>query len=159
MLYRFGRFQKGFFAADIRNVLELSKNCLGSLGAKVSDVILCFNGANVRFEHQIECPWLRLVGSTLCHHFTWFLEARGIIELICPESPFAIFTIDHGITEGRCMSTGFPYLRMHDDGCIQSYNILPIAGHGLPPQILDITLQFSAQRAVVPEPVDASVDF
>ena len=57
------------------------------------------------------------------------------------------------------MPAGLPYFGMHDVGGIQTDHILTIPGHGLPPEILDVSLELRAKRAVIPKTVDPTVNF
>src|SRR5437870_487868 len=65
------------------------------------------------------------------------------------------------------MSARFPDFRVHDDRAIDADHgdLLAvgawrrIADHVVPPGVLDVLFQFDAERAVVPEAVDAAVDF
>src|ERR1051326_1324691 len=65
------------------------------------------------------------------------------------------------------MPACFPHPRIHDDGAIDAnhLNFLAIraqrriAHHVLPPAFLDISLEFNAERPVVPEAVDTAIDF
>ena len=64
------------------------------------------------------------------------------------------------------MPARLPHLRVHDDRAVDAdhADFLPvrprrrIAHHVLPPGVLDVLLQLDAERAVVPEAVDAAVD-
>ena len=61
----------------------------------------------------------------------------------------------------------YPDLRVHDDRAVEAdhADLLAVrarrrvADHVLPPGVLDVPLQLDAERAVVPEAVDAAVDF
>src|SRR5581483_1203184 len=63
-------------------------------------------------------------------------------------------------------TAGDPYLRVHDDRAVEPDHAdflavragRRVADHVLPPRLLHVPLQLHAQRAVVPEPVDAPVD-
>ena len=69
------------------------------------------------------------------------------------------------------MAAAFPHLRVHDDraveaghfiggGCTGGDGQFVVPGdHVLPPGVLDIPLEFDAQRPVIPEAVQAAVDF
>ena len=57
------------------------------------------------------------------------------------------------------MSAGLPNLGMHDDRGVDADAILALLGHAAPPVVLDVALEFRAQWAVVPEAVQAAVDF
>src|SRR5262245_21131174 len=65
------------------------------------------------------------------------------------------------------MPARFPYFRVHDDRAIDADHAdflavgsgWGIAVHVLPPGVLDVLLELDAERAIVPEAVDAAVDF
>ena len=57
------------------------------------------------------------------------------------------------------MPAGLPDLRGHDDRRFEADDIIALAGHGVPPEFLDVALEFRAERAVIPKAVDAAVDF
>ena len=57
------------------------------------------------------------------------------------------------------MAAGPPDLRGHDDGGFKADDVVALAGHGLPPKLFHVALEFRAHGAVVPKTVDASVDF
>ncbi len=56
------------------------------------------------------------------------------------------------------MAAGFPDLRRHDDGRFEAGDVVALAGHGVPPEFLDVALEFRAERAVIPKAVDAAVN-
>src|SRR5262245_51751045 len=65
------------------------------------------------------------------------------------------------------MPARFPYLRVHDDRAIHAHHLnlfavwarRRVADHVVPPGVLNVLFQLDAERAVVPEAVDAAVDF
>lgn len=57
------------------------------------------------------------------------------------------------------MSACPPDFRRHDDGGFEADDVVAAAGHGGPPEFLDVAFEFGAERAVVPESVYATVDF
>src|ERR1043166_2043632 len=71
------------------------------------------------------------------------------------------------IGERTHMPARFPYFRVHDDRAVEADHAdflairagRGVADHVLPPGVLDVFLQLDAERAVVPEAVDAAVDF
>ena len=67
--------------------------------------------------------------------------------------------IDHQVAEGAGVAAGFPDFRMHDDGGFEADDVVAALGHGAPPGFLDVALEFGAERAVIPEAVEAAVDF
>ena len=78
--------------------------------------------------------------------------------MIGTEAALAGFAIDHGITEGVDVAGGLPDGGGHDDGGLKTDNVITPAGHGLPPEFLDVALELGAEGAVIPEAVDAAVN-
>src|SRR5471032_2190820 len=56
------------------------------------------------------------------------------------------------------MVARFPDSRRHDDGRFEAGDVVALAGHGVPPEFLDVALEFRAERAVIPKTVDAAVN-
>src|SRR5450432_3266053 len=56
------------------------------------------------------------------------------------------------------MAAGFPDLRRHDDSRFEAGDVVALAGHGVPPEFLNVALEFRAERAVVPETVETAVN-
>src|SRR5271170_43722 len=81
------------------------------------------------------------------------------LDLIRAKSFFRQQAIAHRIAERVHMAAGLPDERRHDDGGFETGHVFALAGHGVPPQFLDVALELGAERAVVPEAVDAAVDF
>ena len=79
-------------------------------------------------------------------------------DLIRAKSFFRQQAIAHRIAERVHMAAGFPDLRRHDDGRFEAGDVVALAGHGVPPEFLDVALEFRAERAVIPEAVDAAVN-
>jgi uncharacterized RDD family membrane protein YckC len=67
--------------------------------------------------------------------------------------------ITHRITKRIHMPAGPPNLRVHEDGGFESGDIIALADDIIPPEIFDVAFEFGAERAVIPEAVDAAVDF
>ena len=57
------------------------------------------------------------------------------------------------------MAGSFPDARMRDDRAVNADHIGAPADCVVPPCVTDVTFEFGAHRAVVPEAVDAAVDF
>src|SRR5581483_3645448 len=48
---------------------------------------------------------------------------------------------------------------MHDDGGFESHHVVAQSRHGAPPAFLDVALEFGSQRTVIPETIQAAVNF
>ncbi len=79
-------------------------------------------------------------------------------ELVGAVPVFGDLVVDEGITEGIYVPRGFPDGRVHQDGGIYTGHVCS-AGHGLPPPVLDVVLEFYAQRPVIIRGPQAAVDF
>ena len=92
-------------------------------------------------------------------------------DLIVAIAFLGLLAIDHEIMEKIVMARALPHLRIHDDGAIEADHLkrrrrtwqrgqVVMAGdHVAPPGFLDVALQLDAERAVIPEAVEAAVDF
>jgi hydrogenase maturation protease len=81
------------------------------------------------------------------------------IDLVGAEAFAADFAVGHGIAEGVDVSGGLPDGWMHDDGGVEADDVIALLGHGTPPEILDVAFEFGAERAVIPEAINAAVNF
>src|SRR5262245_6728636 len=78
--------------------------------------------------------------------------------------------VNHVVVKQVIVAGAFPDLWMHDDGAVEADHLVRAGGagrraefivagdHVAPPDLLDIALQLDAERAVVPEPVQPTVD-
>src|SRR5205823_4578628 len=72
----------------------------------------------------------------------------------------------HRVLKTTHMSARFPDLGIHDDRAIHADHAdflaigsrRRVADHVLPPDFLDVALQFNPERTVVPESVDAAIN-
>src|SRR5882724_58978 len=86
-------------------------------------------------------------------------NSRLGLDLVGTKPLFGEQTIDHEVAERAGMTAGFPNPGMHNDRGFEPDHVFAQEGHGPPPGILDIAFEFSAERAVIPESVKATVDF
>src|SRR5688572_28043854 len=82
-----------------------------------------------------------------------------LVDLIGAKPFLGQQTIAHRIAEGIDMPRRLPNLRVHDDRRLEAGDIFASAGHRVPPELFDVAFEFRAERAVIPETVDATVDF
>ena len=61
----------------------------------------------------------------------------------------AVLVVNQGIVEGVHVSAGLPYGGVHENGGIDTHDVLVEQYHGLPPVLLDVVLQFNAVLAIV----------
>ena len=75
--------------------------------------------------------------------------------------------IHHGVTKATNVTGCFPDLGVHDDRAVEANNVDRLAVRTdefalhniLPPCVLEVALQFRAERSVIPEAIDAPIDF
>jgi hypothetical protein len=80
------------------------------------------------------------------------------VELVGPIPFLGRSAVDHGIGEAADVPRGFPDPRIHDDRAVQPDHVVAHPDVVAPPGVLDIPLELNAQRTVVPEPVDPTVN-
>ena len=80
-------------------------------------------------------------------------------KLVGPVAAFCFTTVEHGVFKVTHVAGGFPDTRVHDDGAIKSNNIFSELCHRFPPAGFNISLHFNPERAVIPEAINAAVDF
>ena len=141
------------------DVFELDEHGLGCFGSEVGEISLILDGADVRFEHEVELPGFGEFPTTGIHHFTWFLGAGGGGDLIGAKASLAGFAIDHRIGESGFVAAGFPDGATHQDCAIHADDIVALLGHGFPPVVFQVPFESNSERAVVPGAVQAPIDF
>ena len=118
---------------------------------------------------------LKTRGCVSWHFSNWpgaLLGFRGQVmpgELIGPEAALAAIglAIDHRVAEAGHVAAGLPDLGIHDQRTIDPHHVDflavgsqgRIADHVLPPALLHVLLELDAEGTIVPEAVDAAVDF
>jgi len=78
--------------------------------------------------------------------------------LVRSKSFLATEAIHHRIAEGAGVAAGLPDFRVHDDGGFEADHVFALLRHVAPPKFFHVALEFGAERAVVPESVDAAVN-
>ncbi len=88
------------------------------------------------------------------------LSAAGEVldQLIGAEARLAGLAVHQRIVESAHMAGGHPHFAVHQDGTVQACVIRALLHKLLPPCLLDVVLEFHAQRAVVPGVGQAAVD-
>ena len=137
-------------------------NSSTSLGAKIEKL----EGLLLGFLRP-SSPWICAATKIFC--------ALGLDpaapDLIVAIAFLRLAAVDHEIVKQIVMAGAFPDLRMHDDRsnrgrsshrrrCAGERGQVVVAGdHVAPPGFLDVALELDAQGAVIPEAVEAAVDF
>ena len=105
-------------------------------------------------EHKVEVSWLCKCPLVSTYR-TWSIE----IYLVCTETGLTNLTVNHWVREVGNVATGFPYPWMHQDGGIETYDVVMHSCHFLPPEVTDIVLELNAHRTVVISTVKSAIDF
>src|SRR5690606_13887841 len=66
--------------------------------------------------------------------------------------------IDERIGEAREMTRSLPHLRVHDDRCVETDDVLALVDHRAPPLVHDVALELDAERSVVISAPEPSID-
>jgi len=147
-----GDAKRNLLAGNAQDILELNKNHLGGFGTEVDLVGVILYRPGMGLEHEIELPGLGVVVRSA-------FGTLGLRQLVGAPTTFAFFAIHHGVAEGRNVARGFPHARVRDDRAVNADDIGAPADGVVPPRVADVAFEFGAHRAVVPEAVDAAVDF
>ncbi len=68
---------------------------------------------------------------------------------VCPVSFFGIPVVYERIVKSRHVPAGFPYPRVHENGCIQANDVVMHPHHRIPPVFPYVVLEFHAVLTVV----------
>ena len=142
----------------------------GSVPLEIGDIL----GAQIE---ELERPLLRRLFAFLAplldrdeHPLPLGLDPSAA-DLVVAIALLGFLAIDHEIMEQIVMAGAFPDLRVHDDRTIQPDHLvgggrpvhrteIVMARHHIaPPGLLDVALQLDAQRSIIPEAIDAAIDF
>src|SRR6476661_2221781 len=88
-------------------------------------------------------------------------------KMISSESLFRFLIVDHGVGESAYVAGSDPHVRVHNDGGVEAdhVEVVAVGAFGgaaddvVPPGFLEVAFEFDAEWAVIPEAVDAAVDF
>src|SRR5207302_795354 len=81
------------------------------------------------------------------------------LNLIRPKPSLASETIHHRIAERAGVAAGLPDFRVHDDAGFEADDVFALLGHAAPPKLFHVAFELRPERAVIPETVDAAVNF
>ena len=156
-------------AAGLLHGLEVDVRALRRLGAQVDDGGLVLDRAHVRLEHEVEAarrrerPRVHGADEAESRHDALVAELAGgeclsARQLVEPEAAMAGAALHERIGEGADVPGGDPHLGVHEDARVEAHDVVALLDHGPPPGALDVVLELDAERAVVPDRVDAAVD-
>ncbi len=159
-------------ANRVDHVLEVDKHSLRRFGAEEGRVFFAAQCPKCRLEHQIEFARLsELALVVFAGMLTWFERAFACFHMIDAKPRLARPAIDHKVVKQVVMPRAFPHLRVHNDRAIETDHrkglrragrrreLVVVGDHVAPPRVFDVALQLDAQGSVIPEAVEAPVDF
>ncbi len=85
-------------------------------------------------------------------------QALGTGQLVEPVATVARAALHEGVAERADVAGGDPDLGVHEDARVEADDVVALLDHRPPPGALDVVLELDAQRPVVPDGVDATVD-
>src|SRR5690606_15159107 len=113
-------------------------------------------------EHQVELARFghEALGATGRRRAAAVLGHRAalLLEMVLAEARLADLAVDQQVGEAGKMSGGLPHSRVLDDRRVETDDVLARGDHRPPPGLLDVALEFDAERAVVVAGVDPAVD-
>ena len=142
-------------ACRLANALEVGEDRLAGLGTQERDRRGFLRRPDLGLQHQVE---RHRVGQIVLGASFSRIAGTGFVELVCAKALLAGPAVDHRVREVVDVARGFPGARVANDAAVYAHDIGTFAHHTIPPNGLQVVLELDAQRAVVPEPVDAAVD-
>ena len=161
--------ERQLLAGRLLDVLEVDVGALRGLRPQVDHGRVRLHGSHEGLEHEVEAARR---GERAAVHGTLqpqpgddvgvahvrlaeVLRARQLVE---PEAALVRLALDQRVGERRDVAGRDPDLGMHQDPGVQPHDVVPLLDHDAPPGPLDVVLELDAERAVVPDGVDAAVD-
>ena len=128
---------EGELAAGGReHVGEVDEDALGRFRSQVHLMGGVFDRAHEGLEHQAE---LARVGQLAATGGT-----GGRLDLVLAVALVAFATFHQGVAEAGYVAAGDPDLRVHQNGGVQPYDVIPLLHHRVPPEVLQVALQLHA---------------
>ena len=126
------------YARGVQHVLEVDEHALGSFGPQVDGRGGVFDGSHVGLEHQVEQPrcaqGAAALGAVVAGHVI------GAPPLLAGAQ-----TLAEGVDEVGEVPRGSPYLAGHDEGGVETDNVVAQVDHVAPPELSDGSLQRHAR--------------
>ena len=141
-----------FGARRGEHVVEVDEDALRGFGAQPHLARGVFDRARERLEHQVEHARGRQRGAVV-------RALRRVVEVVGAVALAAGRALGERVREVVGVPAGDPHLRVLDDGAVEADDVVALVDHRAPPGLLDVALEFDAERAVVPTGADAAVDF
>ena len=162
------------------NVLEVYKNTLCCFGTKVNCVGAFFCYTDECLEHEVEltdaCEVHRsavratdtvfldvsahfIVRPTCRVNVEAVLESIVFDELVSSVTALTYLTVHKRVRESAKVTGCNPCLGIHDDSRVKTYVVGALCYELLPPCLLNVVLEFNAERTVVPRVGKTAVDF
>jgi len=138
--------------------LYLDEDRLRGFRAQIGDLVA--GGAEVCLEHEVELTRLgefALRGLSRANAWLFLALRRG--DVVGAEAALAGLAVDHRIRETANVAGSDQHLLHREDGTVQAENVIALLDRLAPPVILEVALQFDAERAVVPTTVEPPVEF
>ena len=160
----------------IDNVLEVNEDTLSRFRTEVNLVAFAFDDADFGLEHQVECAGLGPIGLAACgafnlvvhHHLVDFVKiltgaaafAEFVFqELVSAETFVAGQAVHQRVREVTHVARSLPHAGVQKNGAVETQHILTAGHELLPPEVLNVALEFHAIRTVVPSVGEAIVNF
>src|SRR5262245_10506322 len=139
-------------AHHLLHVGEIDEDPLRRFGAQVSDVLLAFHRADRRFEHRVEIARFGQIGRAAVRTFI-------VLQMVGAMARLALATINEPVGERGLMARITPDQTVHQNGRVQTFHVVALVNHRMPPRARHVVLQFDTQWAVVPGRSDAPINF
>jgi hypothetical protein len=147
--------ERDLLARALAHALRVEEDRLTRLGAQERHGRRVLLRADEGLQHQVEVARRRPV---VLRRALARRTRAGVVELVGAHALLAGLAVDQRIAEVLDVARRLPGPRVRDDRRVEAFDVVALAHDLLPPERLQVVLELDAERAVVPEAVDAAVD-
>ena len=160
----------------VNDVAEVHEDTLSGFRTEINLVAFAFNHADFSLEHEVESTRLCPIGLAASrafdlvvhHHLVNFVKILACAaaftelffeELVSAETFVASEAVHERVREVTHVARSLPNAGVQKNRAIETKHIVAGSHELLPPEILDVALEFHAIRTVVPSIGEAVVNF
>ncbi len=149
-----------FLPGRLLHVDEIHIRPLRRLGTQVDDGRGVFDRTHERLEHQVELSRLADRPFRATNRALHVRRSRRALDVVFvgAEPALARAALDERIGETADVAARFPHARVHQNGRVEPFDVVPSAHHVPPPPVLQVALELHAERPVVPHRAGAAIN-
>ena len=152
--------ERDLLARRVEDVEVVDVDPLRGLRPEVHDRGLLLDRPHERLEHEVEQPGLgeRPLGPADGALRVGLAGGALDLRVVGAEAVLALLAVHQRIGEPGDVPRRLPHGGMHQDRRVEALDVVPGVHHGPPPAVLDVLLELHAERTVVPDRAETTVD-